>query len=38
MAATTPERPDRTWLLAIDSSTELAGVALFDGERCAELS
>jgi tRNA threonylcarbamoyladenosine biosynthesis protein TsaB len=38
MAATTPERPNRTWLLAIDSSTELAGVALFDGERCAELS
>ncbi len=28
---------DRRWLLTIDSSTELAGVALFDGERSAEL-
>ena len=26
------------WLLAIDSSTEQAGVALFDGERVAEVS
>src|SRR5688500_2739168 len=26
----------RRWLLAIDSSTEQAGVALFDGERLSE--
>lgn len=38
MTSTAEPTPNRPWLLAIDSSTELAGVALFDGERCAELS
>ena len=31
-----PSSDDQTWLLAIDSSTEQAGIALTDGLRCAE--
>lgn len=30
--------PPRTWLLALDTATDQAGVALFDGERLVELS
>lgn len=31
-------RPGQSWLLAIDTSTEQAGLALFDGESLAEVS
>ncbi len=33
-----PQSPTQRWLLAIDSSTDRAGVALFDGHRLAELT
>jgi tRNA threonylcarbamoyladenosine biosynthesis protein TsaB len=33
-----PQTPSQRWLLAIDSSTDQAGVALFDGQRLAELT
>ncbi len=36
MSTSEQPREDRSWLLAIDSSTEQAGIALTDGVRCAE--
>jgi len=33
-----PPKSDRPWLLAIDTATDQAGLALFDGEQVAEMS
>jgi tRNA threonylcarbamoyladenosine biosynthesis protein TsaB len=33
-----PGSTDRRWLLALDSSSEQASVALYDGERVAEVT
>lgn len=38
MSDSPPPPTAQRWLLAIDSSTDQAGVALFDGQRLAELS